>query len=325
MNTITATLQPQSSSQTPTFNPVKNKTQKKVQPEHKLSLQKQIQRALLLSIAKVAPSAARALTWHHFIRPRKSKSYTIKDLPEGAEVLSLEHNSRRCNSKSLKQNEQTLTGYRWNQNDSTKRVYLVHGWESNVSKLKHFIQPLIKQGYEVIAFDMPAHGQSKQKTSNFQDWMTALEKIVRTYGAADSMIAYSYGSAVTVNMLSKNPELMPKKLSLVAPMLSAKTHIEVFSKVAMLPEYLSESLLEKLEQSTDLNLDNTSVATLIKNFSVDGLVCHDRNDTYIPYDYGQAIAAAWNGAKLYSSRKLGHRHILRNSVIIDKIVDHSVS
>ena len=35
----------------------------------------------------------------------------------------------------------------------------------------------IKQGYEVLAFDAPAHGQSEGKTSNLLDYMEMIRKI----------------------------------------------------------------------------------------------------------------------------------------------------
>ncbi len=279
--------------------------------DHKLSTKTQIQRQVVLGIAKVLPQVAKALTWHHFIHPRKARAYTIEDLPAQAFPLSLQHRG------------QTLNGYRWG--SSEKRIYLVHGWESNVSKMKHFVQPLLNLGYQVIAFDLPAHGNSTHKDTNFKDWMNALETIMRTYGKAHGVIAHSCGATMTVNMLAKNPDLTPEKLSLISPMLSAKTHIDVFSSVVGLPTYLIDMLISRLERTTELNLEDTCVTSLIQNIKADGLICHDHDDTYISYDYGKAIAKAWENAKLYSSHKLGHRRILKNTVVIDKIVQHTIT
>lgn len=296
------TLQPKTSTETTPV--IKEKTGRS------LSLNKKIQRSILLSLAKVTPSVAHKLAWHHFIHPRKTKAYSLQDLPENAVALSLQHRNK------------PLKGYSWG--DSEKRVYLVHGWESNVSKLKHFVSPLVKLGFQVIAFDLPAHGESKHKNTHFKDCVNALEHVVKTYGKPHSIIAHSGGAAMTVNMLSQNPQLNPEKLSLISPMLSAQTHVDVFSSVAGLPESLKTKLGNTLEQSLSMNLEDTSITKLIKTIKADGLVCHDRDDSYIPYSYGEAIASAWQGAKLYSSHQLGHRRILRNKAIISKVIEHSI-
>jgi len=276
-----------------------------------LSLNKKIQRSILLNLAKVTPSVAHKLAWHHFIHPRKTKAYSLQDLPENAVALSLQHRNK------------ALKGYSWG--DSEKRVYLVHGWESNVSKLKHFVNPLVKLGFQVIAFDLPAHGESKHKNTHFKDCINALELIVKTYGKPHGIIAHSGGAAMTVNMLNQNPQLTPEKLSLISPMLSAQTHVDVFSSVAGLPETLKTKLSNTLEQTVNMKLEDTSITKLIKTIKADGLVCHDRDDSYIPYSYGEAIATTWQNAKLYSSHQLGHRRILRNKSLINKVIEHCIS
>lgn len=52
-----------------------------------------------------------------------------------------------------------LVGYRWN-HPQPKKVLIMHGFSSTVKKFDHFVMPLIKKGYEVLAFDAPAPGSS---------------------------------------------------------------------------------------------------------------------------------------------------------------------
>lgn len=280
-------------------------------PGHTLSFTKKIQKALLLSLVYTAPGVAEKLAWQYFVSPRKTRRYKLNQLPGGATSLSLQHGKTR------------LQGYSWGL--SEKRVYLVHGWESNLSRLSHFVAPLVKNGYQVIAFDLPAHGQSKQQSTHFKDGMSALETVMRHFGKATGIIAHSAGAAMTVNMLSQNTDLMPKKLSLISPMQSAKTHLEVFSYVAGLPERLEKKLEKKLETKIGASLASTNLVDLVKSFKCSGFICHDRNDTYISHTSGEQIANAWEGAKLYSSTHLGHRRILRNQVVIDRVVHHICS
>jgi pimeloyl-ACP methyl ester carboxylesterase len=50
------------------------------------------------------------------------------------------------------------------------------------------------------------------------------------------------------------------------------------------------------------------------------LVFHDRDDVTVPYHEGAAIAAAWAGAELVTTRGLGHRDIVRDPEVVAEAV-----
>ena len=62
-----------------------------------------------------------------------------------------------------------IQGYRWN-TSSDKRILILHGFESSVVNFDHYIRPLIRKGYCVLAFDAPAHGRSTGKVVNVLDY-----------------------------------------------------------------------------------------------------------------------------------------------------------
>src|SRR5262245_31437262 len=50
---------------------------------------------------------------------------------------------------------ETVTGYRWNRGGH-RRALIVHGFNSSVAKFDRYVRPLMRKGYEVLAFDAPA-------------------------------------------------------------------------------------------------------------------------------------------------------------------------
>src|SRR5215218_3002023 len=58
--------------------------------------------------------------------------------------------------------DQKIVGYRWN-HPREKKVLILHGFESSVVNFDKYVSPLLKKGYEVLAFDAPAHGKSEGK------------------------------------------------------------------------------------------------------------------------------------------------------------------
>jgi alpha-beta hydrolase superfamily lysophospholipase len=52
---------------------------------------------------------------------------------------------------------------------------------------------LVKKGYEVIAFDAPAHGDSSGKTANAFQYRDAIKAVYEKFGPMHSFIAHSFG------------------------------------------------------------------------------------------------------------------------------------
>jgi len=53
--------------------------------------------------------------------------------------------------------ERRVAGWRWGNGPT---VILLHGWGGYAGQLSAFVEPLVRSGYQVIAFDAPSHGES---------------------------------------------------------------------------------------------------------------------------------------------------------------------
>ena len=51
-----------------------------------------------------------------------------------------------------------VTTYEWG--TGTRAVLLMHGWKGRASQFATMVRDLVGEGYRVIAFDAPAHGDS---------------------------------------------------------------------------------------------------------------------------------------------------------------------
>ena len=60
------------------------------------------------------------------------------------------------------------------------RVLLVHGWDSRGSHLAGFVEPLLRAGFSLTLFDMPAHGDSDGEHGSVVLVLFALERLNRT-------------------------------------------------------------------------------------------------------------------------------------------------
>ncbi len=81
--------------------------------------------------------------------------------------------------------------------DQAKTILLVHGWMSGARYMMALADALCRAGYRVICFDLPAHGRSGGRTTNLSRCADALRHVIGHFGPVDTIIAHSFGGAVT--------------------------------------------------------------------------------------------------------------------------------
>src|SRR5215217_3459502 len=106
-----------------------------------------------------------------------------------------------------------IRGYRWN-SPADKKVLILHGFESSVVNFDRYINPLIKKGYEVLAFDAPAHGRSGGKRITAVTYKNLVHYIYDHYGPLHAFIAHSFGGLVVSLVLDEIPHDRHTKLVL---------------------------------------------------------------------------------------------------------------
>jgi pimeloyl-ACP methyl ester carboxylesterase len=63
-----------------------------------------------------------------------------------------------------------------------------------------------------------------------------------------------------------------------------------------------------------------SAETMARDIDLPALIIHDRDDRDIPWQDGELLANAWPRAQFVSTSGLGHRRILRDPEVIDRVV-----
>ena len=93
----------------------------------------------------------------------------------------------------------SLSCYRWG---SGKTVLLAHGWGSRASHMAFIGRYLAASGFNVVAFDAPAHSSvdvnGKKTTSNMFEFCRAISAVTKNIGPVYGLIGHSLGAAASV-------------------------------------------------------------------------------------------------------------------------------
>ncbi len=197
-------------------------------------------------------------------------------------------------------------------------ILLVHGWEGRGSQLGAFVDPLVRAGFRVVAFDAPAHGDSGGDQASLFTFVDAVHTVARAVGGVDTAIAHSMGGAAVLTALNSGLEM--KRVVFLAPA-DASQAIGRFASTVGMPRVVQERLEEIVETRHGAPIDTIRGETLAAELDIPALVFHDETDRFVPFSDSVSISGAWPGAVLRPTQGLGHHRILRDPKVVAATVE----
>ncbi len=215
-----------------------------------------------------------------------------------------------------------INGYCWNKGKATK-VLILHGFSSSAAKFHHFILPLIEKGYEVIAFDAPAHGNSEGKTVNVLQYSLLIEKIYKNYGPINGFIAHSFGGIAVCLALENIPHDENTKLVLLAPATETASAIDnTFTLLNIKNKKVREEFDQLIFEKSGHQPEWFSIKRAMQNCKATTLWFHDEEDDLTPLrDALNVKDLNLPNIQFIISKGLGHRRIYHDSFVKNELIN----
>ncbi len=222
----------------------------------------------------------------------------------------------------FKFNSLRVQGWQWN-HPQQKKILILHGFGSAAHKFHHFVKPLVNKGYEVLAFDAPAHGSSEGKKVNAVIYSEMIEKIIERYGPVQSFIAHSFGGIALSLALEKTKQPGLTKIAFLAPATETLTAV----KQAFTMLKLSDAEVQKEFHNMILKVSGKptewfSVRRALKNFDANVLWIHDEDDDITPLSDALKVKED-NHTNIHFviTKGLGHYNIYRDAAVKNKVIE----
>jgi pimeloyl-ACP methyl ester carboxylesterase len=214
-----------------------------------------------------------------------------------------------------------LTGWQWNKGGG-KKLLILHGFESSVINFDRYVRPFIKKGYEVLAFDAPAHGRSGGKTINAPLYKKMIMEINKRYGPIDYFISHSFGGLALSLALEDISHSKDNKVVLIAPATETETAIDFFFKFLRLDPDIRPEFEKAIIKRGGVTPAWYSVRRALKNIRASVLWVHDEGDEVTPIaDVKKAMDDRFSNIEFYITNGLGHRRIYRDNNVTKKIIE----
>lgn len=202
-------------------------------------------------------------------------------------------------------------------------VYLVHGWGVSAGRMTPLVDPLLRNGFSVVAFDAPGHGLSAGKTSSVIEIAAGFRAVVDWTAAGDAgshagAIGHSVGGSAIGMAMKHGPHFrrvvfIGSPSSLEARSREGATHLGLSSDVV-------SRMQTRIEGRFGIKWKELSVENYLPDPPVPLLLVHDVGDRSIPVEESARIAGIWPGAERLLTEGLGHNRILQEPEVIARAV-----
>ena len=221
----------------------------------------------------------------------------------------------QCQSHTIKANGKP---YKYFQRGSGPTVLHVHGLHSNLGSMVPIAQSLVEQNYQVVLFDVPAHGEALGSSTNPLEVRELIRGMYDRLGELHAVIAHSLGGLWALSAWNSN--VRAKTFVSVSTPSSQRFLVEAFAEMHAVDTGLVQELLREIESLLGEGVwTEYSPAEIVKAINVPGLIIHGTNDDFVPPKHAVDLHSSWRQSTLDLVDGAGHFNIVGSRKVLTLI------
>lgn len=255
---------------------------------------------------KIAPAWFGNYAYHLWFQPSR---FPIPDRER--DLIKSAHIMKKCYSNVA------IRVWSWGHGPT---ILIMHGWAGRGTQLSAIINKLVDLGHRVISFDGPAHGESFGKSTDIIKYANITKEIINEYGPIHGVITHSFGAMVFC--LAYESGMPLNKVIFICPPATLHTPVNHFKNFLHISDKSLKTFVANLKRDYGDDIyDTVCVLQNSKKISKPVLIIHDKDDQVVPLQDGKDIADGLEHASFYQTEELGHRRLLHDESVLNKIID----
>jgi pimeloyl-ACP methyl ester carboxylesterase len=170
----------------------------------------------------------------------------------------------------------------------------------------------------VVSFDQSAHGSSSGDAVTLPEFARTTHALADMLGPFHAIIGHSLGGAALAYALSCG--LKCERAVLISAPADAEAEIRRFARFLHIPDRVRAQMQRTIEEHEGVRMTALRARNVAPQLDLPALLIHDQHDREVSPDCALEYAAHWRGAKLVTTRGLGHVRILRDAGVIAEVI-----
>lgn len=200
------------------------------------------------------------------------------------------------------------------ENPHGETVLLVHGWEDDHLSWAVLADRLVRDGYRVLALDLPGHGRSPGRIAPIPVQAAAVAAVAREAKVLGltpfrAVIAHSLGGTATL-IAATEMGLRAERFAILASPNHPRLFAGAMMKMLGLTAQQTAEVFAAIERIVGRSMDSLYLPPKLRQLAAPGLILHSRDDRTVPLQHSQENAAAWARADFRILDGLGHRRLM---------------
>lgn len=214
-----------------------------------------------------------------------------------------------------------LKKYSWGAGEKT--VLLAHGWQSRGTALRSFVPGLVEQGFSVVAFDGPGHGDSPGKRVNLPIFSGIIANLLKNHAPVHAIIGHSFGGGSALfTMLGEKENLHLPKLVLVASPVNLCWVVNNFLEQVGASTQTQVHFRNKISKKMGLPFEMGNAIEYFDQLPIgEVLLIHDRQDQSVPFQLSEKLFRAFDSIELVATEGMGHFKLMKHPKVISTVID----
>jgi len=271
-------------------------------------------RAHLHILTLVSPRQAAKKAFSLFCTPRRKPGKKLPPLFDKGEKLSFHLE------------DHPVRGHRWRPHQASsntlKKVLIAHGFESSSRNFEQYVNAFLKKGYEVLAFDAPAHGRSGGRRITLPLYVDMIRTIHDHYGPIHSFMGHSLGGLALSLFLESITHQKTTRLVLISPPVEMVSAVDTLFQMLELDAGVRTAFDEYACRLSGRPFSWFSLRRALHGIKAEVLWLHDEDDDVTPLaDTLPVKNDSHPNIRWVTTKGLGHRKIYRDGEVLRQVVD----
>lgn len=218
-------------------------------------------------------------------------------------------------------NDKKMNGYRWN-HPKSRKVLILHGFGSAAHKFEDYATLLVAEGFEVLAFDAPAHGHSEGGTTNAIEYSDMIKEVLEKFGPVENFIAHSFGGISLSLALEQVPHTENTRIVFIAPATETTSAVDgAFKMLKLKNERVRHEFEKIIIKVSGKETAWFSMRRAMYNIKAKVLWVHDEEDDITPWaDALKVKEDNHPNIQFILTKGLGHRKIYHDETVKKQVI-----
>ncbi|HTZ42991.1 MAG TPA: alpha/beta fold hydrolase [Jatrophihabitans sp.] len=211
--------------------------------------------------------------------------------------------------------------YKYYQCGSGPTVLHVHGVRSNLGSMAPIAETLLEQGYQVVLFDAPAHGEALGESTDPIEVRDVIRGVAGRFDELHAVIGHSLGGLWT--LAACDGGIRPRAVVSISAPSTMRFLLEKFAEFFALDDAQQRAVADRISGRLGAEVwTELSPVEVVPALGVPGLVLHGEKDDYVPPENAERLHAGWPGSQLEFVDGAGHFDIVALPRVRTRIADY---